>query len=467
MNNIMVTVEEKLTSSYKDPSGYVFLKGGLIFRRVNKSYLDIYRQVKDSGLFQVLIQKRLLIEYDEVAEQGGEDPHLIIRPRMIQFISYPYEWSFSQMKDAALATLEIQHLAISYGFTLKDAHGFNIQFDSGSPVLIDTLSFDRWDHMPWGAYRQFCESFLIPLALMRYRNLHLNTLLASFLNGIPLEIGSKLLPLRTKLSIPLLMHVHLHAGRAALEAKTDTSYSRPKSNRRFSEQSMLGLCMSLKKAIQSIEFPKVDSVWDTYYQKSCIYSKDSFNQKKNFLDSVLKDLHPSVVWDLGCNTGEFSILAAKYSDLVVAFDSDPACVEQLYKYCKKQQIRNILPLKVDLVNPSPAIGWELQERLSLLERGGCDIALALALLHHLCIASNVPINYVARFFGRISKRLIIEFVPKEDPQVQILLSSREDIFTSYNRDEFESAFMKYFRIIRVEQLTDLQRFIYYMERIQQ
>ncbi|MDD1753407.1 MAG: class I SAM-dependent methyltransferase [Methanotrichaceae archaeon] len=460
----MYIPEQKIRGSYKDPSGYVFQKDGQLFRRINKCYLDTYHLVRDSGLFQELIQKKLLIEHDEILEQGEDDPHAIIRPRMIQFITYPYEWCFSQLRDAALATLTIQSMAISRGFTLKDAHGFNIQFDGGLPILIDTLSFDRWEHTPWEAYRQFCESFLIPLALMRYRSQHLNILLTKFLDGIPLEIGSGLLPLRTRLSIPLLMHVHLHASRAVADAKADKTSPEFKSSRSFSEQSMLGLCMSLENAIRSIKPPDIESVWNTYYQKSCIYSQDAFEQKKHFITLVAEEQRPSVVWDLGCNIGEFSLLAAKYCDLVVAIDSDPACIERLYQHCKTEQIANILPLQMDLVNPSAALGWELEERLSLFERGGCDLAFALALIHHLCISANIPMDYVARFFGRVSNRLIIEFVPKDDPQVKVLLSSRKDIFTNYNRLAFESAFEQYFRIIHEKQLADSNRTLYYMER---
>jgi hypothetical protein len=457
--------ENKISGSYKDPSGYVFQKDGQLFRRINECYLDTYHQARDCGLFKELFQKRLLIEHDEISEQSLDDPHAIIRPRMVQFVSYPYEWCFSELRDAALATLEIQRIAISHGFTLKDAHGFNIQFDGGLPVLIDTLSFDRWENAPWDAYRQFCESFLIPLALMRYRNQHLNTLLTRFLGGIPLEIGSGLLPLRTRLSIPLLMHIHLHAGRAAADAKICNASHKPKSSPSFSEGSMLGLCMSLEKAIKSIKPPEVESVWNTYYQKSCIYSQDAFNQKKEFIVSVAEEQRPSMVWDLGCNTGEFSILSSKYSDFVVAIDSDPACIERLYKYCRKEQIPNILPIQMDLVNPSAALGWELQERLSLIERGGCHLMFALALVHHLCISANIPLDYVARFFARVSNRLVIEFIPKEDPQVQLLLSSRKDIFTNYNREAFESAFKQHFRIGREKQLADSKRTLYYMERI--
>lgn len=463
----MDTADGRISGSFKDPSGHVFIKDGQVFRRINECYLDTYCQVRDSGLFKELIDKRLLIEHEVVSGNGGDDSHIIIRPRMIGFISYPYEWSFSQMKDAALATLEIQRTAISYGFTLKDAHGFNMQFDDGLPILIDTLSFDRWEHAPWVAYRQFCESFLVPLALMRYRSPYLNSLLTRFLNGIPLEIGSGLLPLRTKLSIPLLMHVHLHASRKATEGNNSLKtqkLQKLKTSREFSEEAMMGLCMSLEKAIRNLSPPKVDSVWDDYYQSSCIYSEAAFEQKRKFIESILQELHPSVVWDLGCNTGEFSLLAADHGDLVVAIDSDHACVERLYQQAKKEKITNVLPLQMDLANPSPALGWDLQERQSLPERGGCDLAMALALIHHLCISANIPLEYVARFLGRISSRLIIEFVPKDDPQVQVLLASREDIFTGYDQEGFESAFSRHFRISRAEKLADSSRIIYYMER---
>jgi hypothetical protein len=455
----MDSSEQRVVGSYKDPSGYVFKKDGRIFRRINECYLDTYKHVRDSGLFQELIQKGLLIEHNEILfEQGGEDPHAIIQPRMIRYISYPYEWSFSELRDAALATLAIQRMAILKGFTLKDAHGFNIQFDGGLPALIDSLSFDRWDHTPWEAYGQFCESFLIPLALMRYSGQSLNILLTNFLNGIPLEIGSKLLPLRSKLSMPLLMHVHLHASRAA-GSKTGNTSPSSKSSQHFSKHSMLGLCLSLEKAIQSIRPPKVES-----WAESRNYSQYASDQEIKFISSIMQEKRYSIIWDLGSNTGKYSILAANNSDLVIAIDSDPNCTEQLYQYCKKRQITNILPLRMDLVNPSAALGWELQERLSLFERGGCDLALALSLIHHLCISANIPIEYVARFFRSISNRLVIEFIPKEDPQVQTLLSSRKDIFTNYNRGAFETAFEQYFRIVRSEELSNSHRILYYMNR---
>ena len=452
-------LEQRVMGSYKDPSGYVFQRDGQLYRRINACYLDTYNLIRDSGLFRELMQKRLLIEHDEILVEDGDNPHAIIRPKTIRFITYPYEWCFSQLKDAAFATLAIQRIAISKGFTLKDAHGFNIQFDRGLPILIDSLSFDRWDHAPWEAYRQFCESFLIPLALMGYRSQHLNTLLTRFLNGIPLEIGSGLLPLRTRFSIPLLMHVHLHARKAKVDFKTGNASPAFDSSRGFSEHSMLGLCMSLEKAIRSIKPPEFELC-----QKSLSYSQDAFDQEKRFIISVTQEHRPSIIWDLGCNMGELALLAADYSDLVVAIDSDPACIERLYLYCKTEQIANILPLQIDLANPSPALGWESQERLSLFERGRCDLAFALAIVHHLCISANIPMDYVARFFGRVSNRLVIEFVPKEDPQVQLLLSSRKDIFANYNLATFKSAFERYFSIIHSEKLANSNRTIYYMER---
>jgi SAM-dependent methyltransferase len=457
--------EQKMACSYRDPSGYVFTKGGQIFRRINSSYLDTYYRLKASNLFDELIRKQLLIDHKEIEKVGGNDPHIIIKPHMIQFISYPYEWSFSQLKEAALTTLEIQRMAILRGFTLKDAHGFNIQFYQGVPILIDTLSFEYWDRTPWKAYKQFCESFLIPLALMGYISPNLNALLIKFLNGIPLEVGSRILPPRSWLNPSLLLHIHLHAARKLKDQKDHVGLPKETScKKKFGEDSMLGLCMSLEKAVQSIKPPKLNTVWDAYYQKFCIYSNNSFSQKKNFIIAVLQRKHLKLVLDLGCNTGEFSILAANFSNLVIALDNDHTCVEELYLHCKGKNITNILPLQIDLVNPSPALGWELNERFSLLERIECDLILVLALIHHLCIASNIPLNYLAKFLGRIAKSLIIEFIPKEDQQVKLLLSSREDIFANYDQDQFELEFAKYFRIDIREQLSDSCRFIYYMER---
>lgn len=455
--------DQRALGSFKDPSGFIFQQGSQLFRRINRSYLDIYHQVRESGLFQELIQKGLLIEHEEVLKhEEGEDPHIIIKPRMIRFISYPYEWSFSALKDAALATLEIQSIAISKGFTLKDAHGFNILFDGGRPILIDSLSFDRWDHTPWLAYRQFCESFLVPLALMRYRSQHMNKLLASFLNGIPIQTGSVLLPFRTRLSIPLLMHIHMHARQIG-DINMENAPQASKSSQAFSKNSMLGLCMSLQKAIRSITPPKTEPVGNICGREVQI-SPEALFQIKQFAESILREQHHSVVWDLECRSGDFSKIAAKYSDLVVSLSENPMNIERLYQHCQTNQVGNVLPLQMNLVNPSAAVGWELEERQSLFERGECDLALAFSLLPCLCISSNIPMDYAARFFSRISKRAVIEFVPKSDPLVQLLLSSREDIFTNYDRKTFESSFAQHFRINRIEQITNSGRMLYYMER---
>src|SRR3989344_836563 len=203
----------RVAASFRDPSGFVFSKNGVIYRQVNKEYAANYDRLMQSGLYQELVSKNLLIPHEEVrGEKLPAAAHNIIRPEQVPFISYPYEWCFSELKDAALLTLKIQRIALRSGMCLKDASAYNVQFKNGKPILIDTLSFETYrSGAPWVAYRQFCEHFLVPLALMSRSEIRLGGLMRVYPNGIPLDLASKLLPWRSWFSPALFFHLHLHS----------------------------------------------------------------------------------------------------------------------------------------------------------------------------------------------------------------------------------------------------------------
>ena len=190
--------------SFRDPSGFVYERDGVLYRRVHRSYAAHYDRLMDSGLYAALVGDGLLVPHEEVGPRGGEqDPYATLRPERVAFVSYPYEWCFSQLKDAALTTLRIQERALGFDMTLKDASAYNIQFHRGRPVLIDTLSFECYEEgVPWVGYRQLCQHFLAPLALMAHRDVRLGGLLRLHLDGIPLDLASTLLPARTRLDVP-------------------------------------------------------------------------------------------------------------------------------------------------------------------------------------------------------------------------------------------------------------------------
>lgn len=439
-------------SSFRDPSGFVYYAGDKVFRQVNSSYSQDYLLFIKSGLSERLIKDKLLTSFKEVkasqpqpTDANTKDVFCQLEAEKIPFISYPYEWSFSQFKDAALLTLKLQKIALEYGMSLKDASAYNVQFLNGKAIFIDLLSFEKYQEgTPWVAYQQFCEHFLGPLLLMSKVDLRSNLLFKSYLNGIPLDLISKLLPKTTLFDFSLLSHIHLHARNqkkyASFAAKTKT-----KASQQLPKTMLLGIIESLEKTVKHLKLKQADTEWGEYYTFTN-YSNKAFEAKKTVVKKLIKELKPKSVWDLGGNTGEFSRLASDQKISTLSFDIDPLAVEKNYQLVKEQQETQILPLIMDLMNPSPNLGWDLAERKSLIERGPADLIMALALVHHLCISNNVPFELLAQLCQQLGKHLIIEFVPKEDSKVQILLATRKDIFPNYNQEAFEKAFSKFYKI---------------------
>lgn len=451
-----------LPGSFRDPSGFLFFREGILYRQINRDYQDQFNEFIKSGLYEKLSSKQLLIPHQEV-EIPPENPDnacKVIKPVQIPFVSYPYEWSFSQLKHAALLTLEIQEISLEYGMTLKDASAYNVQFFKGNPIFIDTLSFERYESgKPWVGYHQFCQHFLAPLSLMRYNDIRLGHLLRTYIDGIPLDLTSTLLPKKTWLNLGIMMHIHMHA-------KSEKKYADmhvPIKSQEVSKNALLGLLDNLTTTIENLQWRPKGTEWAEYYQDTN-YSKDAFEHKKEIVTHFLELAHPETVWDMGANNGLFSRLASNNKIPTIAFDIDPACIELNYREIVKKKEQDLLPLLLDLTNPSPGIGWQNEERDSLMGRGPADTVLALALIHHLAISNNVPLDRIAKFFSKICNSLIIEFVPKRDSQVQKLLMNREDIFKEYDVEHFEGAFSVYFEIENKERIKLSERILYRMKK---
>jgi len=453
-------------ASFRDPSGFVFTHDNTLYRQVNTSYRDAYQALIRSGLYEWLVNKSMLIPHETVNGPVADEGRCwrIIRPAPIPFISYPYEWCFSQLKDAALLTLDIQRAAIEHGMCLKDASAYNIQFQNGRPVLIDTLSFERYtEGQPWMAYRQFCQHFLAPLALMAKADIRLNTLLTAFIDGIPLDLTSALLPRTTWFRAGLLMHLHLHAiTQKKYAANPPSETGKTAKTRYISKTGYTGIVESLRKTVQKLDWQPGGTEWGDYYNDTN-YSDNAFEEKKALVRQFLAQARPGDVWDLGANTGVFSRIATTMGTPTVSCDIDPAAVEINYRQVRQQQETLLLPLLLDLTNPSPGLGWDGNERDAFSRRGPADCIMALALIHHLSISNNVPFDKVARFFQTLCKHLIIEFIPKEDSQVRRLLSHRADIFQAYDRQHFEAAFAGYFTITQARQIRNSDRTLYLMQ----
>jgi len=453
----------KISSSFKDPDGFVFLHKNRIFRQINASYKDNYDFLMQSGLYKKLVDLGALIPHKEIDfSSDHEMVYKTIEPQIIPFISYPYEWCFSQFKDAALLTLLIQKISLEFGMTLKDASSFNIQFLFGKPVFIDTLSFEKYkEGQPWVAYRQFCEQFLAPLALMVYKDVRLNRLLQTHMNGIPLDSAVKLLPFTSRLNPALFLHIFLHARSQKRFAHLPLSR---KIDKQFSRRAFIGLIENLENGIKGLSWEPEKTVWTDYYNENNYdsYSSKSLAEKKAIVAEYLRVLHSKTLWDIGANTGVFTRIAAKKGIFTVSMDNDPSVVEQNYRQVKENKEKNILPLWVDIINPTPAIGWENKERGSFLSRRLPDTVLALALVHHLVIGNNLPLSKLAAFFAKICSSLIIEFVPKEDQQARLLLQNREAIFLDYTQEIFEKEFSRFFRISKKSIIPKSKRTLYLM-----
>lgn len=458
-----MNTDSRHPASFRDPSGFIFEHQGVLYRQVNQAYSLEYTTLMDSGLYKKLTGSGLLLPHEQVGLELAQtaEAFQVIQPQPAPFISYPYEWSFSQLQAAALTTLKIQKLALQSGMSLKDSSAYNIQFVHGKAILIDTLSFERYrENTPWTPYCQFCQHFLAPLALMAYRDVRLGQLLRVFIDGIPLELTATLLPRRSCFRMPLLLHLHLHAasqrrfeGKAVSQAAVKQGLSRT---------AMLGLLDSLENGVKGLRWNAQKTAWAGYYQDDS-YTAAGLEHKQQIVAGFIDRAAPQTCWDLGANTGLFSRIASRRGIPTVAWDIDPGAVDINYRQMVQDQETNLLPLLLDLTNPSPAIGWQNRERMALAERGPADMILAL--IHHLVIANNTPMDMVAAFLAQLCRWLVIEFVPKEDPKVQRLLASREDIFPAYTQAGFEVAFKNYFMIERTESVQESLRVLYLMRKL--
>ena len=445
--------------SFRDPSGRVFDAGDTVLRTIQPCYREHWEQATESGLLSQLVEKGFLLEFKEVPPVEGA--WKCVQAEKLPFISYPYEWSFPQLRDAALLTLEIQRCALNCGMTLKDASAYNVQFRGSRPVFIDLLSFEkRPDLAPWQAYRQFCMHFLAPLALQSFEP-RLSRLSAQWINGIPLDVAWGMLPARAKFSAGLQMHVHLHAkaekrfedGRVAALRTREV---------RVSSRQLLDVVESLERTIKALPYAQMGGEWSEYYSDTN-YSKAGAAHKERLVAEAARSFAGRLAHDFGANTGRYSRLLAPHFDAVLASDLDAVAVARHYTALAstpEDRLSSVLPLVVDLANPSPAIGWACLERQSFVQRGSADMVIALALTHHLFFASGIPWAEQAAFFASLLKPgggLAVEFVPRGDSQVERLLAARDDVFTEYTLEDFRANFGVFFQEKASYRIMDSQR----------
>lgn len=451
--------------SYRDPAGFVYRRDGVLYRQVDRTFAEDWDHYLASGLCRRLIEDGLVIDHEEVAVGLAAEPpaYRVIQPQPVEVISYPYEWSFSQLQDAALLTLRAQAAAATAGMSMRDASAYNVQFHHGRPILIDSLSFERATaDQPWIAYRQFCEHFLAPLALMARVDVRLGRLLRDHLDGVPLDLAARLLPGRSRFSFGLGPHVHLHA-RAQRQHADDNAEMTPPAQARMSAKRLATLIESLTDTVSGLSWDPEGTAWADYADHTS-YDDRATAAKGSAVKAALRAAGGERAWDLGANTGRYSRIAADAGYRVVALDVDPAAVERAYRQLRSEGRTDILPLLADLTDPSPPLGWGSAERAGLLERIDGDVILALALVHHLAIGANVPLSMIASLFAAMAPDAIVEWVPKEDAMARRLLASRRDVFPDYTLDGFRHAFASHFEIVSETTIEGTERSLFHLRR---
>jgi SAM-dependent methyltransferase len=447
-------------ASYRDPSGYMFTGAdGRLMRYVHRRYAPHYNHLMSSGLYKALTSARLLVPHEELAPREGDaDCYRILQPEFVAPWTFPYEWSFQQLREAALVTLRINRIALDHGAILKDATAYNLQLRAYGLQWIDTLSFERHvEGQPWTAFGPFLQHFLYPLLLYRYLPETSPAMLTSYPDGIPPRMVSAALRGKARLSLNHRLYVHLPA---TMSRKAEGAAA---STRKVSTKSIRQNLQQLEDWIGKLSLPP-DPTWERYYTETIL--SDAYLQEKSaVIEDWLSQANAQSVLDLGCNTGRFSLIAAERGAEVTALDTDPRCIDVLWR-AAQQGKKAVFPIVADLCQPSPALGWEGAERGSLLSRiAGREMVLALALVHHLAIGRNVPLSMIASLFARLTaEHLIVEWIPKEDEKVQGLLQHRADVFDDYTQASFDVHFGKHFVTRSVHHSQASNRVLYWFQK---
>jgi hypothetical protein len=447
-------------ASFRDPSGYMFYDGKTLRRAVNPIYFPQYRKLKESGFFTTLIEKGLLIGHEETSVS---EERIIITPEHIPFITNPYEWSFEQFRHAALLTLQIHKYALSKGFILKDASAYNVTFHKGSPIFIDTLSFDFYeDDTPWRAYKQFVTHFFGPLVLAKYHGTEIFKMLQTHIDGIPVKLIASMLPGKTKLSSTLYTNIHLLAK---MESKHSEDYKAETKVAKLSKKAQSNILTILFDYIKKLKLNEA-SEWGDYYEKTN-YDDEAFEAKRQLIKEWVLPLNAQKLIDVGGNDGTFArAFITEVKDVLVT-DIDSNAVEYNYHQVQQNNEKNMLPFVSDVLQPAPGVGFNNSERNSLLERlsdYAPDVTLALALIHHITLSGNVPFYKSAEFFAKFSKHLIIEFPKREDSWVESLLVRKREFinhFDFYNETKFEEEYSIFFQLEKKQAISGTQRVLYH------
>ena len=462
--------------SFRDRDSRVVISDETVLRALSPEGSSDWEAFRSSPLLDRLIESGDLVETEEVgldsldlpgspAEPGGLLPtgvERVLRHERIPFVSYPYEWTFSMLRDAALLQLDLGIAAIEEGLSLKDATPYNVQFRGSSPVFIDVGSFETLpEGRPWVGYRQFCMLYLYPLMFQAHRDLPFHPWLRGSIDGIAPIDAIKVFSLRDRLRRGVFIHASLHAR---LDRRANRSGPGDAGNgsgqRTVKPEGVKAHMASMKRLVSRLRWKSGETAWSGYREDNT-YSDEDDRRKQGFVAEVTASEQPGLTWDMGCNDGAYSRIAAENSDRVIAFDFDHATVEALYRSLRDERDERILPLVADLADPSPALGWRGLERKTLADRGAPDLMLALALIHHVSISANIPVADFLDWVRELGSTLVIEFPKRDDPMVQTLLANKgEGANPDYDLEFFVRELERRFEVLRSEDLPSGNRVLF-------
>jgi len=450
-------------ASFRDPDGAVHDDGIQVLRTLSERSAHDWARLRDTQFFRAALEEGRLVATEEASAETvpssvSDGWALTLRHERLPFVSYPYEWTFSMLQDAALIHLELLSAALNEGFSMKDGSAFNVQFKGSTPIFIDLGSFEP-SVGPWAGYRQFCQTLLYPLLLAAHRGIDFRPLLRGRIEGIEPDQMQRLVGFRDRLRPGVFKHVVLHAAMAGRMTERSARTKAELQEAGFGADLTAALARGLRKTVKKLVYRPPRSHWSDYHQIA-IYGEDDRAAKETFVRQAVP-ARTGLVLDLGCNDGTYSVLIADAAEYVVAVDSDPVVVDRLYRLLRANGPANVLPLVIDLADPSPGMGWRGRERPSFCDRARPEAVLALALVHHLAIGASVPLDEVVAWLRSFDARVVAEFPLPGDPFVERLMANKPTgTHTDYTLETFERAVASRFAVRRRQALPCGSRILF-------
>lgn len=450
--------------SFRDPANAVFYAGDRVLRGLDERAAAEFAALQASAFFPALTGAGKVVQTGVVEEPGlAPEYAAVLEHERIPFVSYPYEWSFSMLRDAAALHLEVLLAALDDGFTMKDGYSFNVQWRGVAPIFIDIGSFEQGISGPWVGYRQFCQTFLYPLMLEAYLGVPFQRELRGDLEGVTPTEMRRLLSGRRRFKRGVFKHVYLHSVAESRVTERSEAVRADLGKAGFGAELAKATVRNLAKLVARLRSRRADSAWHAYRQ-TCSYSDEERAAKARFVEAAVERVGADglpLAWDLGANDGAFARIAAQRADHVVAVDYDDVTVDAMYRSLREDGVGNVLPLVMNLLDPSPNRGWRGAERQAFVDRGRPNLVLALALVHHLAIAANVPLREVVSWLRSLGGALVVEFVERHDPMAtRLLANKRAGLFPEYEIDVFERLLAEHYDIAQREPLPGGTRTLY-------